>query len=276
MAWLQDAGLEGEMLTNETLAAIPDVKTLAKSYIDAQAHIGGSIRVPSADAGKDDNDAFTAKVLSKTKLLIPKPDMENSDNITQLMEMMGKPKEADGYDFNGVAVEDFKIPEGMVTAIRSLAHEAGLTQNQAKMLATSMMQSSHKDNVDASSKLNVGRTELMKEWGLAFEQKSNDALAILKKTGAPDSLINAAEKGEIGADTLKWANALASAFGGEGSEIVGQGDTSSSDKLTPGDARARISEIYNNKEHPYNDRTNPGHKEAMNKMVDYHRMANAG
>lgn len=276
MTWMEDAGLEGDMLTNESLATIPDVKTLAKTYIDTKASVGASIRIPSEEAGDDDWNKFNEKILSKTKTLIPKPDLEKPENVAQLLQLLGQPKEADGYDFTGVSVEDFKVPEGMLTNLQKMAHAAGLTNAQGKVLAKTVMEDMHKTNVDDASKLSVGRTELMKEWGLAFDQKSNDAVAILKKTGAPADLITLAEKGEVGAETLRWASALASAFGGEGTPFSSETNNDNTpDKLTPGDARARITEIYTNKDHPYNNRNDPGHKDAMLKMVDYHRMANA-
>lgn len=276
MGWREDAGLESDMLTNTTLAAIPDVKTLAKSYVDAQQHIGGSIRVPSEDAGKEDWDKFNAKILSKTTTLIPKPDLENEDNVAQLLGLLGMPKDADGYDFTGVNVDDFKVPEGMVTNLQKMAHGAGMTNAQAKKFALATMMDQHAINTASSEKLNIGRTELMKEWGLAFDQKSKDAVSILKKTGAPEELIKAAENGEVAAGTLKWANALASAFGGEGTPFGDQGGNhQGSDLLSPADAKAKIGDIMGNKEHAYWVGRNPGHKAAVDKMVELHRMANA-
>ena len=44
------SGLSDEYRGNESLSQIPDLNTLAKSYLDAQQYAGGSIRIPGEDA----------------------------------------------------------------------------------------------------------------------------------------------------------------------------------------------------------------------------------
>jgi hypothetical protein len=68
---------------------------------------------------------------------------------------------------------------------------------------------------------------------------------------------------------------LSSSLRGEGSGASGD-PSGGSAKLTPGEAKMRISEIMNNREHPYWVTSDPGHKAAIERMLELHKLANPG
>lgn len=275
MPWIDDHDLTDDQKADEAIKSIPDIKTLVKSYIDTKAHVGASIRIPSEEASVEDWNKFNAKIMSKTDTLIPKPDMTKDENVEMMLGLLGKPKDADGYDLNGIDVEDFEPPEELMADIRKTAMAVGLTKSQARKLAKDWMEAKSTSSKAGKDKLNLSRSELMKSWGLAFDDRNKDAVNILKKTGAPPELIKAAEAGEVDAGTLKWAYGLAASFGGEGTNLNGQGDNQQG-RVTPGEAKTRITDMLNNREHAYWNSRDPAHGAAVKKMVEYQRATLAG
>lgn len=83
-------GLSDEYRGNESLANIPDIDTLAKSYLDAQSYMGGSIRIPSDDAGEDDWSSFNQKLTDKVPTLMNIPSDE-AEARTALLSRLGRP-----------------------------------------------------------------------------------------------------------------------------------------------------------------------------------------
>jgi hypothetical protein len=47
------ANLSDDLRSSKGLESVKDVESLAKQFLDAQSHIGNSIRIPGEDAGQD-------------------------------------------------------------------------------------------------------------------------------------------------------------------------------------------------------------------------------
>lgn len=256
--WLDNLQNE-ELKSNETLSQLPDIETLAKSYIDAQSMVGGSVRIPGENAGQEDWDAFNKKMMDKVPTLMSRPDLENAEQMQQVFEMLGRPKDANGYEL--------EADESMLSAF----HAQGLSKAQAKGLANHFSEVNTQTSAEQEAKIKEGMGELANEWGYAFDQRMATAVAVLKKTGAPASLVDAAETGKVGADTMRWAYNVGASIGGENPNFANDGKGGNNAQMTPSEARSQINEINANKDHPYWK----GDKNAISTMLDLQRAANA-
>lgn len=255
------SSLPEDIRSSKVFDSVADVNALAKQFIDAQSHIGNSIRVPGEDASQDAVDAFHQKLMNKTDLMI-KP--QSSEDYQKVFESMGKPLEGKGYT----------VPEGVEGSfdhLRSLALDANMTNKQFESMVSSVAQldAASLETQQASQKESRGVIE--KEWGAAFDQNSNQAIALLEATGAPDSLIALAKDGDIDGDSLKWFHGLSQKLSsGEGSNAVA--DLGGNQVMTPGEATAQLDEIMGNKDGPYWNAMHPRHKEIQAKAMNLRKL----
>lgn len=258
MGWMDALPEDSDLRKNESLTQIPDVATLAKSYVDAQSHIGNSLRIPSEDAGAEDVKIFNDKVMAKTNMMM-KPDLENADQMKQVFEMLGRPSDTKGYEL--------EADNGLL----ELFHAQGLNKAQAKNMVQHFTDQANKGNQDTEAKQKEGMKALSEEWGFAFDQRFATAVSTLKKTGAPEALVSAAEEGKVNADTIQWAYQMAQALGSENPMFTDDGKGAPNGQITPSEAKSKVHEIMNNREHAYWDRGNPNHKQAILDMVELNR-----
>jgi len=261
--------LPDDIKGNAALADYKDVAAMAKSHIEAQKMVGSSIRVPSAEAGEEDLNKFYDSLMVKAPNLMMKPNTEKPEEFDRILKILGKPEEASSYEVTK-DLGEYKVSDERMAALRVAALDSGLTKNQFDSFVGNMLQGQREAAASNANELNESRTALMAEWGLAFDGREKEAIAALKKTGAPSSLIQQAETSQLGADTLKWAYGLVTTIGREGLEIgIQDGGTH---KMTPDEAQSQITEVLNNREHAYWNPRDPSHKTAKDKMVELHRM----
>jgi len=259
--------LPEEIRSHKTLADVADVGSLAKQFIDAQAAMGTSIRIPGPDAGAEALTAFHLKLTEKVPGLIPTPNPENAEQMGALFDRMGRPKEAIGYEH----------PEGMdatqMADFATLAHKLGLTKAQYKGMLTSLMEHT-KTRVEATDEeFNTASRALKQEWGIVYEDNLQLVQAVMKGTGAPKEFMELAANGKLPAESLKWLHNIGKQLGTEG--INFQKDESTT-RLSPKEAKARSDEIMADRKGPYWDGTHPQHKEYVQRVVDLNRAAAAG
>ena len=261
--WLEQ--LPEDIRGNSVFENVKDVSDLASQFVNAQSFLGSSIRIPSENAGEEDTQKFYDKVLKHAPNLMPVPNTEDEAAVAAIMAKLGRPADADTYVIDGAELS----PE-----MKKAAHEAGLTQDQFAKVFNSFVKPTLESNAAHQASVKQGREELAKEWGYAFQTKEQTAQALLEKTGAPAALIEAAKKGELNAETLRWADSLATSIGREGLDLVNHGGGGGG-RMTPSEARAQAQEILNNKNHAYWSRTDPNHGQAVKDMVELQRIANA-
>ncbi len=264
--------LDDSLKAEKSLGDYKDINGLAKSHVELQRMMGNSLRVPSSDAGSEDMQKFYDKVLEKAPNLMPKPDSERPEDFDAIFKVLGTPNDASDYniadDFGG-----FKPSDDRIASLKATALEAGLTKTQFNKLATSVFNAEGQQIESGNQKTKESLAGLGKEWGMAYDARTAQAIDALEKTGAPTALIEQAKAGNVGADTFKWAYSIANSLGTEGMQVSNQGNGVGSS--TPNEAKAQIQEIYSNKAHPFWDRSNPLNKQAMDKMVELQRQANA-
>ena len=245
----------------KALESVKDVDSLAKQFLDAQSHIGNSIRIPGEEAGQEAIDAFHAKLMNKTDLMV-KPT--TPEDYAKVFESMGKPEDG----------KDYTVPEGTegnFDHLREMALNANMTNKQFESMVQSVagLDAAALESQQAQQAESRGLVE--KEWGAAFDQNSSKAIALLEATGAPDSVIDLAKSGNIDGDSLRWFHALSQKMGGgEGSQAVD--DVGGNQVMTPSEATAQLDEIMSNREGPYWNQGHPRHKEIQAKAMTLRKL----
>lgn len=252
-----------------SLKDIKDVGSLASAFVSTKSMVGNSIRIPGPDASDDDRKSFNEKLMKNAPTLMSKPNFDDPIQSKEFYRTIGAPEDSKGYEFPK-AENGIEIPEDRKNLIANAALEAGISKNQFnKVMSTianadAQLMASNKKNIDD------GITTLKSEWGNAFDDRMTSAKNIASKTGAPPSLVEAMASGVVGPDTYKWLYDLSTKFQSEGNSLGNQGKDFSNTKLTPSEAKMQVSEIMNNKAHPYWNSRDIGHATAVERMVKLH------
>jgi hypothetical protein len=253
------AELDQDLQNSPSLKDIPDVKTLAKSFVDNMAHIGASIRIPGKDAGDEDKKAFYAKLTAAAPNLIPKPD--DADPVAQdtLWKALGKPGAHDKYTLP----EGIAVPDDVLATMRANAFDSGLTnrqfQAQAKLVAKKL------DEVKSGEAKLVA--DLKAHFGQAYDDRMAKIRTYLTQTNAPADLKKAFETGAVSKDLAEYMSTIVASVSGKETSIIDNSNTGG--KLTPAEAQVKIDEINRNPQHPYWVNNDPGHQRAVDDMYLY-------
>lgn len=229
-------------------------------------HLGQSIRIPGPDAGKEDWDKFNAKLQDKVPTLMRTPDPEDTESLNSFYNRMGRPEAPDKY-----TVPEFKDGEGkpiegidhtMTEHFKAIAHANGLTQKQFEQIVSGVTNINLANAQQAQEQLELERTAISIEWGAAEDRNYTILKNFAKKTDAPEVLIHALEQKTLDHATAAWM--LKAANASFGSENRGVDDrTANEGVMTPAEAKTRHQEIMQNREHPYWNKMDPGHKAAV-------------
>ncbi len=225
-----------------------------------RSKIGTGLYQPGEDAGTEDWGKFSNKAIELSgDRLMPRPDLEDEDQRNALYKTLGRPDESSGYEFdelegvNGLSDERKKF-------IQELAFKANVTGAQLKILDNGIRQADHDANAAVIEGLEDGLKDLKQEWGLATDERIHEARKIVDIFFPhidKDAILTQAE--------LKSFYSLSKQLGTGSSEFTKQGDQHKNG-LSPADAEMKISEIRNNKDHPYNNTMAAGHNTAKKQM----------
>lgn len=257
--------LPDDLKGNETLKSVPDVSTLAKNYLESQRYIGGSIRIPGADAGTEDWAKFDEKLAGVPGLTRLPGEGEAMDAV---WNKLGRPDTADKYTIaRGDKIERNAEAEG---AFLAEAHKAGLTNAQAQAMIGYFDGLIGRGTEARATEAQQFEAQLKSEWGAAFEQKLQDAARAASYYGG-DELMKMLDASGLGNHP-----ALIKAFAKMGDSIKetpSAGSKATGFAMTPQEAREKISEIMNNRDHAYHNGRAAGHTDAVAKMQDLFRFA---
>lgn len=232
-----------------------------------RSKLGTGLYQPGEDAGTEDWGKFLSKAveLSGGKLL-PKPDTENKEAMAALFSAMGRPADAEGYEFT--ELDGAKMNDDYKKFISDLGLKLNLTKEQLKGFDETFRTRDLNVASEAQTKFKDDLKELNQEWGFAFDERSHMA----KKVSAaffphldPDTAFSAAE--------LRSFHSIAKQFADGGKEFSSQNNDDPTG-ITPNEAAVKISEMRNNKDHPYNNVQDPGHKAAKKQMREWYLIKN--
>ena len=253
------SGLSDEYRGNESLAQIPDLNTLAKSYLDAQQYAGGSIRIPGEDASTDDWTAFNSKLTAKVPTLMNLPsDEQEAKNA--LFNRLGRPDTKEGYKVDG-ADPDFL----------EWAHDNGLSNAQVKAWQENTQSQSTKANEDNEAEMQAANDLLKKEWGHAYDERLSQAKNAVLAYADAETQAFLLESGLANNPNMIKLMAQIGATLTEDESAGLQGNNRFT--LSPNEALDRISEVRRNREHPYNIVSHPQHNSEVEKMEGLYSQA---
>lgn len=259
--------LPEEIRGHKTLADVADVGSLAKQFIDAQAAMGTSIRIPGPEAGTEAIQAFHTKLSDKVPGLIPTPNPDSEEQMGALYDRMGRPKEAIGYEH----------PDGVdptqMADFAALAHGLGLTKTQYKGMLTELVKHTQTEHEATTEEFNANSRALKQEWGIVYEDNLQLVNSVMKGTGAPKEMLELAADNKLPATSIKWLYNIGKQLGTEG--INFQKDESTT-RLAPLEAKARAEEMINDRKGPYWDGSHPEHQAYVTRYTELLRAAAAG
>jgi len=172
-AWT--AQLESELQSNETLTRHESISDLGKAYLELEARVKDSVRIPGEDATDEERREFFAK--------------------------LGRPETPEGYQFKRPELpEGFVRPEEVEQDEKTFAahaHELGLTQAQAQALYdfyAGLMTKSYERSMQEQAR---ALEALKGEWGQQFQERVELAHRAAKALGG-DEFIDYLEQSRMG------------------------------------------------------------------------------
>lgn len=222
--------------------------------------MGQSLRIPGDDASEETHKAFHTKLTEKVPGLVQVPGDDDTEGQTALYRRLGAPETFEGYETGDDVV---------ALSLREAAFASGLSKKQFSKVIERLVTGRAAAKEEADTLHTTGRQTLKEEWGQAFEGKMNTAELIRNQYFAFSP-----EMDKLSADTVKAFVKLGEQMVGEaeGFKTVGE----QIGVMTPSEAQLKISEIMNNKQHPYWIPRDPGNKAAREKMTKLNKYAYPG
>ena len=259
--WRND--IPEEIRGHKSLETIADVGALAKSYVNAQSMIGADkVAIPGKHATDDDwNEVYTR---------------------------LGRPENPEGYQLENNLDEGIPADEQMLDWYRQTAHEIGLTPTQAQKLLDKyngeLGSRFDGDTGQADQLIAETETELRREYGQAFDDRMNNANAIMLEFGNVDNtdgeMMSAVSEIELADGRLlgdhpemikmmvNIGEFITSKIGEDSLEGV-----KTSNAFSPADAQAKLEEIRAPSS-PYWDQRHPQHQFYVDESLKYQEMVN--
>lgn len=241
--------LPEDLRAEKSLASFKDLGSLAKSYLESQKMIGGSIRLPKPDAPPEERQKF----------------------LDDLYGKLGRPESPDKYEIGTPT-----LPEGvpwdgeMQKEFLGVAHKAGLNSEQAAALLE-WYAGKTVTAVEGMAQATVQVAEtLKKEWGAQYDRNLALAQRVVSHLGGPDVLqtLDASGLGNDPALIRLFARvgrvmAEAQMIPGEVEGVPG-----------PEEARATLAKIMSDPNHAYQPKFagTPAHDEAIKEVQRLHEL----
>ena len=255
-----------------------DLGGLAKSFLDTQAMVGGSIRIPGEDASDEIRTDFNNKILEKAPHLMHRPNFDDAEQTTNFYKGLGVPDESSAYEIpEATAPEGVNYDPESLIPFKEIAKKHNLTAGQFKGVMEDFQAMSFGTAQAQNEAQKTAIGELAKEWGHAYEGNMKTAINIAEKTGAPETVIEGMKNGTMPPGMVKYFHTLAAKFGKEGTDLGDDNnDGGDPNALAPAEAQYQLNEILGNKEHAYWNAKDPNHAAARKKAMELTLMANPG
>lgn len=242
--------LDEDLRNNPSIQKFKDPAGLAKSYVELQKMIGkDKVVIPTDKSTPAEWDAFYAKI--------------------------GRPS-----DINEYAVPEIETPEEIkmrpetLEAFKKKAHDLGISK---KAFAELFSFQAEMNNQLYNQKLEEAKgikskteTELMAEWGAAYEKKVDSAQNLIN-TFFANKQIHPAFK--VLSNDKGFVQAMADIAEKLGEDVI---SGTSRDTMTPSEAKKAADAMLGDSKGPLFDEMHPEHAAAVERFSDLTRMAEAG
>jgi hypothetical protein len=237
-----------EFRNDPNIEKFTEIDALAKSYINATQMIG------------------------KDKVAVPNKN-STDDQWNEVYDKLGRPESADKYTLNAKS-EVVPIDDNAIKQFAENAHQLGLNNKQAQGILefykNNMEGMAHQAKVDTETAQAQSTQELRQEWGREFDTNIKKAGALAKANMNPEILDMQLKDGMRLGDHPEIIKGFAKIAGMMSEDKIVS--TESENVSSNTDVETEISEIMNNKDGPYWNRSHPDHDKMVQQVYTLREM----
>ena len=237
-----------EFRNDPNIEKFTEIDALAKSYINATQMIG------------------------KDKVAVPNKN-STDDQWNEFYDKLGRPESADKYSLNAKS-EVVPIDEQAIKQFAENAHQLGLNNKQAQGILefykNNMEGMAHQAKVDTETAQAQSTQELRQEWGREFDTNIKKAGALAKANMNPEILDMQLKDGMRLGDHPEIIKGFAKIAGMMSEDKIVS--TESENVSSNTDVETEISDIMNNKDGPYWNRSHPDHDKVVQQVYTLREM----
>ena len=237
-----------EFRNDPNIEKFTEIDALAKSYINATQMIG------------------------KDKVAVPNKN-STDDQWNEVYDKLGRPESADKYTLNAKS-EVVPIDEQAIKQFAENAHQLGLNNKQAQGILefykNNMEGMAKQAKVDTETAQAQSTQELRQEWGREFDTNIKKAGALAKANMNPEILDMQLKDGMRLGDHPEIIKGFAKIAGMMSEDKIVS--TESENVSSNTDVETEISDIMNNKDGPYWNRSHPDHDKVVQQVYTLREM----
>tara|TARA_B100000902_G_scaffold394210_1_gene450046 strand:- start:238 stop:1107 length:870 start_codon:yes stop_codon:yes gene_type:complete len=237
-----------EFRNDPNIEKFTEIDALAKSYINATQMIG------------------------KDKVAVPNKN-STDDQWNEVYDKLGRPESADKYSLNAKS-EVVPIDESAIKQFAENAHQLGLNNKQAQGILefykNNMEGMAQQAKVDTETAQVQSEQQLRQEWGREFESNVKKAGALAKANMNPEILDMQLKDGMRLGDHPEIIKGFAKIAGMMSEDKIVS--TESENVSSNTDVETEISDIMNNKDGPYWNKSHPDHDKMVQQVYTLREM----
>jgi hypothetical protein len=237
-----------EFRNDPNIEKFTEIDALAKSYINATQMIG------------------------KDKVAVPNKN-STDDQWNEVYDKLGRPESADKYSLNAKS-EVVPIDENAIKQFAENAHQLGLNNKQAQGILefykNNMEGMAQQAKVDTETAQVQSEQQLRQEWGREFESNVKKAGALAKANMNPEILDMQLKDGMRLGDHPEIIKGFAKIAGMMSEDKIVS--TESENVSSNTDVETEISDIMNNKDGPYWNKSHPDHDKMVQQVYTLREM----
>jgi hypothetical protein len=237
-----------EFRNDPNIEKFTEIDALAKSYINATQMIG------------------------KDKVAVPNKN-STEDQWNEVYDKLGRPESADKYSLNAKS-EVVPIDENAIKQFAENAHQLGLNNKQAQGILefykNNMEGMAQQAKVDTETAQAQSEQQLRQEWGREFDTNVKKAGALAKANMNPEILDMQLKDGMRLGDHPEIIKGFAKIAGMMSEDKIVS--TESENVSSNTDVETEISDIMNNKDGPYWNKSHPDHDKMVQQVYTLREM----
>jgi len=237
-----------EFRNDPNIEKFTEIDALAKSYINATQMIG------------------------KDKVAVPNKN-STDDQWNEVYDKLGRPESAEKYSLNAKS-EVVPIDDNAIKQFAENAHQLGLNNKQAQGILefykNNMEGMAHQAKVDTETAQAQSTQQLRQEWGREFDTNIKKAGALAKANMNPEILDMQLKDGMRLGDHPEIIKGFAKIAGMMSEDKIVS--TESENVSSNTDVETEISDIMNNKDGPYWNKSHPDHDKMVQQVYTLREM----